>query len=781
MDLILYGSGETSFTTLGLGVIQCTEATVTEELNGKFEIEFKTPITGRHYSDIVEGCIVTAPHDDTKHRQPFVIYKRSAPLNGLVTFYGRHISYRLLTVSLQPFTATSCSAAMAGMETYAINPRGFTFWTDVTTTGTFKISAPAQCRKMLGGSEGSVLDVFGGEYEFDGFTVKLHSRRGLDTDVNIVYGKNLIDLKDDIDAGEIYNAVVPFWQSQDGTLVTVDGYLVKRADMQTGEPINAIVIDLTSDFQDQPTKAQLHAEASRRLASGRPWLSKRNVKVDFISLWQTSEYAHVAPLQRLNLGDTAVISVPALGITNERQKIIKTMYNVLTERYDKMELGQRQASFGQVIQAQTAEKLENVVTKSFLQQAIEYATKLITGGLGGHVVFTQNANGEPEEILIMDTDDVTTAVNVWRWNLNGLGHSHSGYNGPFDDVAITMDGQINANMITTGTLLASMIYGGVLTLGGPDNGNGVLRVLDSAGNQIGKWDKDGADITGDLNLYKLVDYVHSMANLADATFKFEDESVTRYGFRVASRYGVETNATGEIVISPGNQLFPSGVQTVENGYNIIHSKQRLAIQSEASVRYLGAWSSIEFQDGSFYLMTGNQSEKYYAIRVERYNAETVEPRITINADYLQLPKIIYTDLPVSTGSPNVLNDFSGAGQLVKTGSSSKRYKEDISLNIPDNMNPQRLYDLQVKTFKYKDGYLMENDRNNGKKVIGFIAEEVNDVYPIACQYDKDGRPEMWNVMFIVPAMLKLIQEQKAKIDEFETRIARLEALILKEE
>ena len=114
---------------------------------------------------------------------------------------------------------------------------------------------------------------------------------------------------------------------------------------------------------------------------------------------------------------------------------------------------------------------------------------------------TPDADGYPQEILIMDTPDVNTAVNVWRWNKNGLGHSHNGYAGPFSDVAITMDGAINANLITTGalnaniittgTMLANRILGGTLKLGGDGNGNGVLEVYDAAGTKIGSFDNSG--------------------------------------------------------------------------------------------------------------------------------------------------------------------------------------------------------------------------------------------------------------------------------------------------
>ena len=135
------------------------------------------------------------------------------------------------------------------------------------------------------------------------------------------------------------------------------------------------------------------------------------------------------------------------------------------------------------------------VNSTALNEAVEHATQMITGGLGGYVILKVNeVTGQTEEILIMDTPDTETAVNVWRFNQGGLGHSSNGYNGPFNDVALTADGKINANMITIGAMVADRIMGGTLTLGGNNNTNGVLQVLDASGNVIGTWNKEGVNI-----------------------------------------------------------------------------------------------------------------------------------------------------------------------------------------------------------------------------------------------------------------------------------------------
>lgn len=484
---ILYNRDETRFVTNGIGRLSdCTRFVVTEERNGIYEAEFDYPITGVHFDEISLGKIVACTHDDKHDIQPFVIYSRSVPdLNGIVTFNAHHISYRLNDVVVMPYTAGSVAAALNGISTNSVNSNPFTFWTDKTTTAEFTNEVPRNARNMLGGEENSILDVFGGgDYEFDKFTVKLYAHRGQDSDVEIRYSKNLTNLSQTIDDGESYNAVVPYWLGSEGELVTLPekmlvfsgtepqiAYLTDHnliiIRTETDEPIevaytiaDAAPMDLSDAFEEQPTVEQLRAAAIARFESSDAWLPNENLTVDFIQLWQTEEFEEYSALQRVSLCDTVSVYYPQVGISEVKQRVVKVVYDVLMDRYDSIELGQVQTSLGQAIQTQI---MENVPTTSMMDAAIQYATDLIRGGLGGYVVMTPGANGYPQEILIMDTPDVDTAVNVWRFNQGGLGHSHSGYQGPFDDIALTQDGKINASMITTGSLDANLITAGTIT------------------------------------------------------------------------------------------------------------------------------------------------------------------------------------------------------------------------------------------------------------------------------------------------------------------------------
>ena len=486
---VLYNADETRFINNGRGrLTDCISCIVTEERNGIYELEFEYPISGIHFDELEIGRIVTATHDDHGDVQPFVIYAKTIPdLRGVVTFNAHHISYKLSDVVVMPFTAGSCADALQAISDNSINANLFTFWTDKSVTKNYTTTVPRTARNMLGGEENSILDVFGtGEYEFDKFDVKLHTHRGTDTNVEIRYSKNLTDFNQKLDKSGCYNAIVPYWADTEGNLVTLPEKVLVYGGINTqvtyltdhnliiirtenNEPIevaysevNAIPYDMTQYFSERPTENELRQMASSKFLASDAWLPSDSLEIDFIQLWQTEEFKDYAALQRVGLCDTVLIYYPAVGINAVRQKVVKTVYNVLLDRYDSIELGSSQPSLGQAIKQDI---LSEVPSTSMMDAAIQYATDLIRGGLGGYVVMTPGIDGYPQEILIMDSPDVNTAVNVWRFNQGGLGHSSSGYMGPFDDIALTQDGKINASMITTGILNANLITAGILSDG----------------------------------------------------------------------------------------------------------------------------------------------------------------------------------------------------------------------------------------------------------------------------------------------------------------------------
>lgn len=207
---VLYPPNATDFSTFGLGVLTDTiSCEVTEERNGVFECLLKYPVSGQHYGLITKECIVKAKPNDTAADQAFRIYRITKPLNGIVTIYGQHISYDLANVPVLPFSTDSRSPQLILSQLLSGDTR-FTGWTDYSDAKAFSVTQPKSVRACLGGTEGSMLSKWYGEFEWDNFTVKFHSHRGQKTGVVIEYGKNLTALEQDEDNSGVYTALLPY-------------------------------------------------------------------------------------------------------------------------------------------------------------------------------------------------------------------------------------------------------------------------------------------------------------------------------------------------------------------------------------------------------------------------------------------------------------------------------------------------------------------------------------------------------------------------------------------
>lgn len=436
----------------GLGKLsEVIDATVIEERNGEYDLTFRIPMNAKHFDELHNGGIVRVKASETSGNQMFRIYKISKPLNGIVTVECHHISYDLNKCAVKPFTATGIVNTINGLIYNEVSAYPFTMNTTLTNaTSKFTLKEPMSFRGTLGGYSGSVLDVFGGEYLFNNLTIRLLNNRGADNGVTIRYGKNLVSLQQEENIDNTYSAVLGF-ATVDETTVVSD---LQTAIVMTVPKIK--IVDFSNDFEAVPTKAQLNTKAQQFIANndiGKPHV---NLDVSFVALWQTEEYKDIAPLERVSLCDTVTVEFPKLGVSS-KAKVIRTEWDVINERYNSIELGDARSSFAQSITDTIMEDVEKETT-SWIDEAVNNATELITGGLGGYVVIGRNASGEPEEILIMDQPDKASAVNVIRMNKNGIGFSTTGYQGPFTS-AWTIDGAFVADFITSGTLRAINIEG----------------------------------------------------------------------------------------------------------------------------------------------------------------------------------------------------------------------------------------------------------------------------------------------------------------------------------
>lgn len=465
---VLFDANATDFSTFGIGTLTDTiSCEVTEERNGIFECLLKYPVTGQHYARIAKERIIKAKPNDTAKPQAFRIYRITKPLNGIVSIYGQHISYDLANVPVMPFSTENRSPPLILDQLLAGDTR-FCGWTDYSEAKPFSVTHPKSVRACLDGSDGSMLSKWHGEYEWDNFTVKFHSHRGQKTGVVIEYGKNLTALEQDEDNSGVYTQLLPYAvytdaESQIETVVTLPEETLPIVSTEMVRE-KTLIKDFTEKFESGTviTEEMLRAAANDYIRDNPLGATIPTVKVAFEPLWKQPEYA--ALLERVNLCDTVTIRHTALGV-NVSAMVIETVYDCLAERYVSITLGGEKSSMITTIsQVQSSvQKVESTVGHflKLLQTAIGNATSLITGQNGGYVVLHGDENGQPYELLILDKPNIDDAVNVWRWNVNGLGFSHNGYNGPYE-TAITADGQIVADFITAGSLVANIIKAGVI-------------------------------------------------------------------------------------------------------------------------------------------------------------------------------------------------------------------------------------------------------------------------------------------------------------------------------
>ncbi len=392
---ILYDSDEIYFESNGLGRLRdCISCVVTEERNGIYECDFEYPIAGANFDLIKLGRIIGASHDEStvsrsvRYRepltdeaddiltdekgvaftgsgtkqipehdiQPFDIVSCSRPINGIVTFHAVHISYRQSKMVTHAVGINSLADAFDVFDTtfYPSNPLGqdaggnpFTYLTDKTDTGYCAAfdGIPRTIRSLLGGVEGSILDTYGGEYEWDKWFVKLHSARGQERDFTIRYGVNMTDFKDDTDFSESWNTCIPYWSSNG---ITVGGGEVHSGQRTIGFGDKCVPLDLTDKFEEQPTALQLQTMAQQIMATEQPYLPAQTINVDFVRLQDEAGFNEFDKLYECKLCDSIKVVFPNYDMSAS-YKIVKTVWNVLLDKYQSMELGTLQTTLSEAL------------------------------------------------------------------------------------------------------------------------------------------------------------------------------------------------------------------------------------------------------------------------------------------------------------------------------------------------------------------------------------------------------------------------------------------------
>ena len=454
--IILYTSDITqNFNTLGIGVLRDfrTNPQITEVLNGLFNLEFEYARDGWLSNNIIEGNIIKACGQLFRIRN----IDKDIKSNNIVVL-AKHIWFdNELNNWVEDVAPTNQTGhvALEWLLNRCKETNRFTISGDCTKTASARYVRMNPIDAIYT-ADNALLDKFGGEIEIDNFNITLHNKRGNNTGIEIRQEKNLTGATLKIDLATVATRLMPI--GKDGIILPekyVDSSLINnyyapfyyKFDVDIG-------VDADKGITLNDCYTAMRAAAQELLDKGidKPSVS---ISIDFIELSKTKEYANYALLESAHLGDTCKIYIPSLNISTSA-RIVKTVRNCIHDRIIKLELGTAKINYvsnNNSFKNEIKNTLDNMPT-SILDKASQDATDLITHPFGGYIYISESTG----ELYIMNTNDVNTATKVWKLGLGGIGYSSNGINGPYT-IAITQNGQIVADFITTGHLDTSVIQG----------------------------------------------------------------------------------------------------------------------------------------------------------------------------------------------------------------------------------------------------------------------------------------------------------------------------------
>ena len=364
MRPILYNKNETRFDTYGLGEIDALKGNATRERNGNYSAYLEYPASGPLASVFEKEMKFKADAGTRTKNQTFEIVRIVKDSSSTIKIYAQHISHKLEYMSVRHGIKVSGTADLA-LKTWAKNLIGdyrFDTWSDIDTVlpVTFLVDKMENARLALGGVEGSILDIWGGEYEFDNQTVRLHKRLGRRAPTVLEYGRNILSAESDESIESAYTSVVPFAtytpesqegdsRQQDPVLVTIPESYVdsKYVSMYANRRIK--VVDFSGEFKEEgtgeskkkdiPTPEKLKALAVKYMDNNRIGAPKINTKIEYVDLAQTLDYAERGWIEELELCDIVPVYYPEIGITEDDAKVTKVVYDFLNDRNESVEFG----------------------------------------------------------------------------------------------------------------------------------------------------------------------------------------------------------------------------------------------------------------------------------------------------------------------------------------------------------------------------------------------------------------------------------------------------------
>ena len=515
---VLYEKTSTKTNLVPIGaMVDVLSCPVARERNGIYEATMLYPKDGQLAEELkTERLLYIKPGDD-EDPQPMEIMTVTAINDNTIQVYAQHISYRLSGMVASPFSAATATEAAAKLQQYMGE---FTLTTDITSDTAYSLTVPTACRSVLGGMEGSLLDVYGGEFVFDGWGVHWRKSAGSDRGVLIAYGKNLIDINAVADTTGVVTGVLPYYQQQneDGStsLIMPEGPVMIADSIMSYDRITTL--DCTGEFEATPSVEQLQQY-------GASWLQNQTTKttdsitLSYLDLYDQGESDAIKSMEYVRLCDTVTVWDKRYNI-KLTAKVVQIVYDPIAERNDSVQVGEAVSNFADTILStnQTVDKIQQTYPSRWQQSMYDLASK-ITGQTDSHVIFVPMEY--PSAILVAEDTDLTSAGN------KGLYISAAGIAGTEDlaaalqdpslfSLAITIDGHIIGDRITGLTIEGQQIIGGIIrnTAGtvyiNLDTGEAyVPRLIASAGGGVyygieqGTFSLSGAEYSG-MRFFRMI-------------------------------------------------------------------------------------------------------------------------------------------------------------------------------------------------------------------------------------------------------------------------------------
>lgn len=760
--IILYDANCKDFNNNGIGILKDSlKCEVSEALNGELVLDMEYPITSKYIEFIINENIIKC--DAGLEEDQLFRIKHVKPNFDTITIYGEHISYDLADNFLEDVFPQNLNGAacLDWILSHTLDSHNFNSFSDIQTVSSARYVRKNPIEAIVGDLENSFVNLWGGELERNNYTIKMLNRRGNDKGYKIRYRKNLTGLDFTIDNSNIVTKIMP--QGYNGLFLPekyIDSPLINNYPHKKVKVIefSDVKVKENADEEEGFATAEEAYQELRRLCNlkyseeniDKPTV---NLKVDFVDLSQTTEYQDYTFLESVSMGDTIRVE---LDYTQVEVRVIKTTYDALLHRYTKLELGEFKANYitdSQKDITNTIRKETDTIETSVLLQAKQNATEQLTAALGGYVYKAQN------ELFIMDTDNPNTAKKVWRWNLNGLGYSKNGINGPYE-LAMTQDGRIVADFITAGQMDVARIKG--------------LNTLAIVASQIHL--EGYTTINAGFAIDEKGNMTCNNATIKGGTIRLGDGTRENPTFIMQGTDGKQAWMTtdqffiegdlGNINLQCDSQLgiFIGGKNNKGNA-NLIGDDDAgmIGITHNTSTNGQQRYVDGFVDDNEAWFRVGNNGENKETIIYPDNIYVNSKPAIVSHAGVISLGYTYYTNGTDSNcGYLEIVTTNKGT-VAASCWKSDGRLKKDIQESKVDALSV--INSILHRSFKWKD--------NDGTEEIGYIAQELenvksNFVFKVP-QRDEDGNilDEVYQIdeTKIIPFITKAIQELSSELEE----------------